>query len=185
MGGPKPTLSYGSTPVPYTVAWSAEESFFLGRCDFSRQRAVCQASAPGEGKPNFGKPHMQRQREVIAKDLCDLCGKTLKNRTKVSLSHARTRMNGAEGACVMQVEPLLHKECAAISMRHCPSLKRDVGNGTIFIRQVTRHRVQFAVMDPTYVGTFTGEAAKAVGHAKVELQNWRERDEAWLLRGDP
>ena len=144
--------------------------------------------APGQGKPQFGKPHSQRQREAIADDLCDLCGRTLRNKTKVSLSHARPRMNGAEGMAILQVEPLLHRGCAATSLRHCPSLKRDVAAGTVVIRQVNRHRVQFAIMSPEYVGTCVpGYAAapsdRIVGHAKVELQRWVGRDPAWLLRG--
>lgn len=174
-------LRYGDVPVPYTVAWSGEEGgAHLAVCPHVHRLAISQPVARGEGKPVFGKPHMQRQREVIADDLCDLCGKPLKNRTKVSLSHARPRANGATGLNILQVEPLLHKECAAVSVRHCPSLKRDIREGTLAIRQVTRHRTQFAMMSPEYVEQQTGTAAKAVGHAKVELLAWRERDLAWL-----
>lgn len=142
--------------------------------------AVCNAVAQGEGKPVFGKPHMQRQRQAIVDGLCDICGKTLKGRTKVSLSHARERI-GAAGPCIMQVEPLLHKECAAISMRHCPSLRKDVRNGTLFIRQVTRYRVQIATLSGAATLEFTGELHPgAVGHAKVELIAWKDRLEEWL-----
>lgn len=173
-------LHYGGVPVPYTVSWTAEESFHVARCAHAGGRAICQAVAPGEGKPKFGSPHSQRQREAIARGLCDLCGKPLKLRTKVSLSHARPRGMGANGFAILQVEPLLHKECAAISMEHCPSLKRDVAAGTLFVRQVSRWRVQMAVMSPVYVAEMAGEAVKAVGHAKVELLAWTDRDAEWL-----
>lgn len=180
-------LCYGGVPVPYTVSWTGEESFRVDVCRFAEARAICQAVAPGEGKPQFGKPHSQRQREAIANDLCDICGRTLRNRTKVSLSHARTRSNGAEGPAVLQVEPLLHRECAATSLRHCPSLKRDVQAGTLMIRQVSRHRAQFAIMGPEFISAYVpGYVAqptdRIVGHAKVELLRWVDRTPGWLLR---
>lgn len=123
---------------------------------------------------------MNRQREAIACNLCDLCGRPLKHRTKVSLSHARSRTHGAAPFDILQVEPLLHKECAALCLRHCPSLRRDIENGSIEIRQVTRHQAQFAIYSEQ--GTFEacGVRAKAICHAKVHLLDWIERDEAWL-----
>lgn len=176
------TLSFGNTPVPYTASWTAEEAFSVGPCPHARRIAILQASAQGQGKPLFGKPHSNRQREVIAKGLCDLCGKPLAGRTKVSLSHARVRHNGAQGPAILQVEPLLHRECAAISMRFCPSLRRDIAAGDLMVRQVNRHRVQFAVMTSEYTKEIAGVACQAIGHAKVELLAWRDRDEAWLTR---
>ena len=174
-------LSYGGVPVPWTVSWSAENTgFHIAPCRFANGRpAICQAVARGEGKPRFGAPHMQRQRQAIAQGHCDLCGRPLHLKTKVSLSHARMRA-GAEGPCVMQVEPLLHKDCAAISVRHCPSLKRDLAGGTMFVRQVTRFRVQFALMSPVYVLEQTGVEITAVGHAKVELLGWIDRAPDWI-----
>lgn len=80
----------------------------------------------------------------------------------------------------MQVEPLLHRECAAESIRHCPSLKRDIADDSLRIRQVTRYRVQTAIMSAEYVASLCGEAVKAAGHAKVELLAWVDRDADWL-----
>ncbi len=180
-------LTFGNTPVPWTASWSSEEPLTLGRDEVASSplRSLVQPSSPGEGRPQFGKPHANRQRACIAKDLCDLCAKTLRGRTKVSLSHARPQPHGAEGWAILQVEPMLHKECAAISMRHCPSLRRDVRNGTLMVRQVIRHRVQFAIMDEIYTAEVTGFAERSVGHAKVELLKWVDRDEAWLVPHRP
>ena len=50
------------------------------------------------------------------------------------------------------------------------------------IRQVTRWRAQCAVMSPEYVETVTGHSRKALGHGKVELLEWIDRDLAWLSR---
>lgn len=177
---------FGATAVPWTVGWSGEEAFSVAACPHAGGRlAICQSEAVGVGKPSFGKPHWRRQRQCIADCLCDLCGQSLKVATKVSLSHARPVGHGAQGLAILQVEPLLHRACAAESMRYCPSLKRDIANGTLRVRQVTRHRVQFSIMGPQFVSHYVpGYEAKPheriVGAAKVELLRWIDRDEAWL-----
>ena len=48
------------------------------------------------------------------------------------------------------------------------------------VRQVTRYRVQAAIMDEAYVKSVTGICRKALGHAKVELLAWIDRDADWL-----
>lgn len=180
------TLHFGNTAVPYTVSWSGENRFFVDRCPYSDRLAICQSASPGVGKPQFGKPHSCRQREAIARNLCDICGKSLKNRTRVSLSHARVRGNAAAGGTgILQVEPLLHRECAAISLRFCPSLRRDIAAGSLMVRQVGKTRVQFAIMAPEYVREYVPDyvfnsSDRIVGHAKVELISWVDRDEQWL-----
>src|SRR5690606_1059318 len=84
-GLPPTVRGWGNVPVPYTASWTEEEHFFLDFCPYACATAICQRVAPGQGKPQFGKPHMNRQREAIARNLCDLCGRPLKHRTKVSL----------------------------------------------------------------------------------------------------
>lgn len=178
-------LMFGNTPVPFTVSWSEEDEFFVARCPCFHRQALGQKVAQGNGQPRFGKPHSQRQRQAIALGLRDLCGKTLKGRTRVSLSHARPVMHGAEGLAILQVEPLLHRECAALSMQYCPSLRRDISGGTLMIRQVTRSRAQCAVMSPEFISTYVPDyqpkpTDRILGHAKVELLDWIDRDEDWL-----
>lgn len=173
---------FGKTAVPWTVSWSAEEEHFLAIDPFFKRLALCQISAPEQGKPMFGKPHSNRQREAIARCLCDLCGRSIKTATKVSLSHARPVPHGANGWAILQVEPMLHRTCAAESMRFCPSLRRDLDQGTLMVRQVTRWRAQAALMSAEYVETVTGRREVATGHAKVELIEWIDRDEVWLSR---
>lgn len=175
---------WASVPVPQAVLWTAEARCFLGHDPLvgAGLPAVCNDDAQGEGKPIFGKPHMQRQRRLVAQGLCDLCGKPLKGRTKVSLSHAKVRA-GADGPCVMQVEPMLHVECARISLQHCPSLKRDARSSGLQVRIVSRYRVQLAQLTAAAALEFTGEARSgAIGHAKVELLAWQDRDQDWLRR---
>lgn len=175
-------LMFGNTPVPKTASWTAEEQMFIAPCAyFGGRKAISQPERQGDGTPLFGKPHMIRQRRAIALCLCDLCGRSIKTSTKVSLSHARPQPHGADGWAILQVEPMLHAECAAMCVLFCPSLKRDVRDGAIAIRTVTKWRAQCAIMDEHYTKTVSGEEVRALGHAKVELLDWRDRDMKWLL----
>lgn len=178
-------LRWGTLPVPYAALWSGEAGrMFIATCPHAGVPSLCDHGARGTGKPIFGKPHMTRQRELIISGRCDLCAKPLDGRTKVSLSHASFRVSGAEGGCIMQVEPLVHKDCALDCVRHCPSLKRDIEAGTLFVRHVLKHRVQLALLTEAAVEEFCGERRRGiVGHAKVELQRWRDRDLGWLESG--
>lgn len=178
-------IHFGSVPVPYSVLWTGEKrTQTVGICPVVKRKAMLDISDRGNGKPIFGTPHMVRQREVIFHDLCDLCAKSLKLRTKVSLSHAKPIASGAHGLCIMQVEPMVHKECAIVCVEHCPSLKRDIKAGTLMVRQVLKHRTQMALLSGAATEEFAGvREPGAVGHAKVELQRWKDRDLNWLLAG--
>ena len=181
-------LQFGTLPVPRTTAWSGENQFFVAPCRWANGAlAVCQNEAPGVGKPTFTKPHSQRQRQAIAEALCDLCGQSLRNRIKVSLSHANIRTNGALGPAILQVEPMLHRSCAATSIRYCPSLRRDISAGTLRVWQVTQYRTQVAILRPETVAIYVPghvpmPGQVVCGHGKIELLNWRLRDEEWLTR---
>lgn len=48
------------------------------------------------------------------------------------------------------------------------------------VRQVFVSRCQFAVMSAKYVETITGSRQTAIGHAKVQLVKWKDRDMGWL-----
>jgi len=94
-------------------------------------------------------------------------------------------MNAFTPGDILQVEPLLHRECAAISTCYCPSLKRDIANGTIAIRQVFLSSVQIAIADPEFLHLYAPDypakpTDRIASHAKVWLKKWRERDLDWL-----
>lgn len=169
---------YGDLPVPWTVAWSAEDEFYVAECPWFKVPVICQKSAQGQGVPKFGQPHAMRQRQVIHQGLCDLCAKSLKDRTKVSLS------------CTfplpifefpVQGEPLLHRECASESFKHCPSLKRQAERGSLNISQVLRYQARLTpagqddrLKVPDCQLRYLG------GLAVVEVVQSRERDFSWL-----
>lgn len=173
-------LLYGTLPVPWTVSWTAELKHELG--EFAGRPAIVQPTAHGTGKPDFKNPHFVRQRMAMHRHLCDLCGRSLKSATKVSLSDARPSLIGASAGDVLQVEPLLHKACAATSLKHCPHLSRKVRDGEAYIRHVMQHRIQNAIVSADGVEELTGIRQKALGYAKVQLLKWADRDVAWLNR---
>lgn len=182
-------LLWGNVPVPWTVSWTGEEKHFVAPCrHVGGMLALRMPERPGVGKPQFGKPHSDRQRQCIAEDRCDLCGRSLRSCTRISLSHARVNDKGARGPCVMQVEPMVHRDCALACIAYCPSLKRDIAAGSLMVRQVLKSEAQFAIMAPEYIQHYVPDYVadpghKIVGHAKVVLLRWRDRDETWLRRG--
>ena len=179
MDFPRTAQTYGNLPVPWTVSWSSEDRFYVGKDSVGRH-AVCQSESPGFGKPVFSKPHMQRQRKCIVERRCDLCGKSLRNRTRVSLSNARPTAHAFRPGDILQVEPMVHKRCALISLSYCPALRRQIADGIVRILQVTCDDVQLAVLDEDAVESFTGERRKAIGHAKVWIKRFNVRDLDWI-----
>lgn len=177
-------LYYGGVPVPFAASWTAENEFTIGALPWNLdQPAICQNNARGEGKPDFGKPHWDRQRLAVHLGLCDLCARPLAGRTKISLSHAKPRVGAGLGLVIMQIEPMLHKECARESLKHCPSLKRDIAAGTLQIRQVFKWSAQLALVTNEGLAGFNlPPQPNVAGHAKIILEKWADRDLKWLER---
>lgn len=178
-------ITYGSAPVPWTVSFSAEQPYFVDRCPYAKRAALRQPQCRG-GKPDFKNPNFDRQRKTIILDLCDLCAKPLKASTKVSLSMPAHNTLAARhgGTGILQVEPMMHRECALICLDRCPHLIRAAADGRLQVRQVTRWRPQVAIMSPDIIAEkvpdYTGPRHGIVGYAKVELLQWIDRDADWL-----
>ncbi len=145
-------LTYGKAPVPDTTEWSAETDYFIGT--FKGQPALCQPRCQ-EGRPAFGKQHFVRQRQAVYQGRCDLCGRPLRDRTKFSLSEP---LDGN-----LQVEPLLHRECAEISIGACPHLQKGHT-----LRRITRYRVILDMCDPRpVIPEYNGPPV--IGYALIEV----------------
>ena len=95
---------------------------------------------------------------------------------------ARPQPHAKNFGDILQVEPLLHRKCAATCVEHCPALKRQISDGMLNIRQVFSHGVQFAILGDQGVFEVTGVRQKAIGHAKVHLKKWADRDFEWLVK---
>src|ERR1051326_1584439 len=154
--------------------WSAEEEYFVGICPWFKVPAICQREAQGQGTPKFGRPHAVRQRKMMLFGLCDVCAKPLRDSTKISMSNLRG--NSYEGRVFTQVEPLLHVQCAKLSLKHCPSLQRQRAAGTLSVKQVFRYRSRPLRAQPedraAYVPDYSGP--DIIGLAVIHLLSWRD-----------
>ncbi|WP_129141507.1 hypothetical protein [Modicisalibacter coralii] len=169
--------------APWTVLWSGEANDdWLAPCRHANgAMAIHSISRPCDGKPLFGKTHPNRQRQAMAQCLCDICGKPLATRTKVSMSQLRTIEVGGR-AVSAQVEPLCCKPCAAASLSACPHLRKQVANGAIQVRQVLRHSLISQVLTSEAVMEFTGQRCgePVIGHLKLVIEKSRDRTTKWL-----
>lgn len=172
-------LSYGDIPVPWPVMWSAEEEYFIAECPWFKRPAICQKEAHGEGVPRFGRPHTLRQRKVMALMLCDVCAKPLKTSTKMSLSNFGA--DYPEGYVLSQVEPLLHADCAKLSIKHCPALRRQLGDGRMRVRQVFQCQPRATIASEQERADFVPgyDGPDVLGLAVMELLKWRDVTGSW------
>jgi len=138
----------------------------------------------GTGKPDFGKTHMVRQRRNISLCLCDVCGKPLKAKTKISMSMTRAVLMDTENGVDMVplvVEPLCCRDCAIISIKQCPHLKKTAADGSLKIRQVFSYTVVMSMLTGEATEEFAGVYEPfTVGHLKMRLDKFTERDMGWL-----
>lgn len=108
--------------VPWNAAWSGEERYSLGKCEYAMgMMALQQKQAPGEGKPLFAEPHATRQRKSIAHVLCTVCGVHVKRGERWWFGHGD--YHPGEEAW-MTTEAPVHHECAVLSMDLCPHLRQ-------------------------------------------------------------
>lgn len=178
----EPRFKYGNTIVPIPAMWSEEEEFFVGMCAYSKMRAICQKEAQGKGVPRFGRPHAMRQRKMLVLGLCDICGKPLKYARKISLSAYCMKTKGGEN--FTQMEPLLHEECARLSLDQCPALQRQREAHQLQVKEVFNYRAKmmFATEDdvermiPDYIGP------KLVGLGVIELLAWKDVSEEFFSK---
>lgn len=170
---------YGNAPVPWTVMWSEEDAdYYVAECAWFRVPAICHKLAQGKGVPRFGSSHAMRHRQVLHEDLCDLCAKPLRNRTKVSMGMVFS-LPFIEFP--VQAEPLLHRECALISYQHCPSLQRQAANDQLNIRQVFQYRIKLTPAGPKERARVPDCKLPLFGGlAVVEIIRQIERDLRWL-----
>lgn len=173
-------LRYGDIPVPQPVMWSAEDEYFVALCPIWKRPAICQKEAQGEGVPRFGRPHVMRQRRAMASVLCDVCGKPLRNATKISLSSFGG--DYPQGYLLTQVEPLLHADCARLSVEHCPALQRQLRDGRMRARQVFQCRPKPTIASAEERQSFIPEhrGGEVLGLAVMELTWWRDVTPSFL-----
>lgn len=175
-------IHYGSTPVPWTVSWSAERDgrHFVATEPNYGMPAVFAPESRGRGKPLFARPHDQRLRRVMREQRCDLCGHRISiGRAKISMSREQSTDVG-----FLQTEPLLHRECAIMSLTHCPRLQHQLSDGTLRIRQVTVFKLATSFLTAAAVKEITGEDwpdGVVMGALKYQIERYIPRSVGWLI----
>lgn len=173
---------YGDIPVPWTVMWSSEGDCFVDDCQWFHAPAICQRQAQGEGVPRFGRPHPMRQRKVMACGLCDICAKSLANHAAISLSYFGG--DYPESCILTQVEPLLHADCARLSIANCPSLRRQLREGRMRVRRALKYKARPTLAEPEdcerFVPGYGG--CPLIGLAVMDLLRWRDVTASWEER---
>jgi hypothetical protein len=115
-------------PVPYVNRWGLEEnvdSLSLAYDPHVRMLAVFQDDSK-EVIPDFTAQNMQRQRECIMRELCQVCARPVPySRRCVAISSVSVEtvfVDGADRAVIF--EPWLCTRCAMFAVDRCPALIR-------------------------------------------------------------
>lgn len=115
--------------VPWSVAWSGEQSFRLQPSTlFPGMTEVSQVDRPGEGRPLFAAVHVDRQRRGMAEHLCHICGQPtppadrwifpMASGGMVTMADGEQRYGGHV--------PPVHLACARRAQRQCPHLSKTL-----------------------------------------------------------
>lgn len=125
--------------VPWVTSWTVEDFLGVAPCPTVRgQLAVGQAQRAGEGRPQYSRNHLVRQRRSVAEMLCPMCGdptveddRWTQTARRTSVGAMRARGVGAllppdlkDAAVVVDAGAIapLHLACADRSMQQCPHL---------------------------------------------------------------
>lgn len=106
-------------PVPYVAAWTGEMPFAVRSCPFAGGRvALTESGRRFTGTPVLGEMNLTRQREVIARGMCQVCAARLDTKVRwlVSLFEGDTSV----GPLVR--EPWACASCLAFALGACPRL---------------------------------------------------------------
>lgn len=118
-------------PVPFVNRWGVEEHLghmtirhdpHVGRLGFFYD----DLGPDGPDEPDFTSQNIGRQREAMARGLCQVCGREVpwsrRNIVLSELSVERIDLAGVQVPVV--IEPWLDDRCAAFALHVCPALIR-------------------------------------------------------------
>jgi hypothetical protein len=127
--------------VPWTVAWTNEDSFSLHNSeDFPGLVDLVQIQRPGIGSPRFSTQHITRHRMGMANHLCHVCGKP-------TPKHDRFIFPVHSGGFVIMPDestryagnvPPVHLVCAKRAQQLCPHLSHSFARPLPFPTETTR-----------------------------------------------
>lgn len=136
---------WGPVPVPTTAMWTAEiDQGYVAACVHAAGRPALMApERTGQGEPRFKMPHPLRQRRAAVLGLCDICGKSLRTKTKYLCGNVRAGPGLPRAA---SSEPLVCGGCLPLASRHCPFVRREVAAGTRPL-VVTRYDLAWSIVN--------------------------------------
>lgn len=125
--------------VPWVTSWSAETVTGILPCpSVDGALAVQQLAKPGQGRPQYSRNHLFRQRLSVRSLLCPMCGQPTEagdrwSQTGRFMAAGVIRARGlghtmptdlADDRIVLDAGAIapLHKACATRAVQHCPHL---------------------------------------------------------------
>ena len=131
--------------VPYINCWGDEVDDgrwrLLPDANLQRELAWWTAAWPeGQGRPTLGRQNLQRQREVVARTLCQVCAHQIGQRPRWFVIGADSTQNvanleGAEGQRVALItEPWVCARCLPYVIAVCPGVRRMRDEGGALLR---------------------------------------------------
>ncbi len=133
------TWRVGDT-VPWTVSWTAEQSFSLqDSTDFPGLVDLVQVQKPGQGTPKFAQLNITRQRLGMAGHLCHVCGRRTPRGDRWIFPVASGGLVPAGETAIRYVGnvPPMHLTCARRSRRQCPHLSNELAEPVAFPSEET------------------------------------------------
>lgn len=125
--------------VPWVTSWTAEPLLGVRSCaTVGGQLAAWQADRAGEGRPQYSRNHMVRQRRSVAEMLCPMCGAPTPADDRWTQTGRRTTAGAMRERGLAALLPVelkdaavmldagaiapLHRACAERSLAQCPHL---------------------------------------------------------------
>lgn len=112
-------------PVPHVNAWTSETDETAVRLGaWHGYPAFTAPSSPGEGRADFTRQHMNRQRDIAYARECQVC-RTL-NAPLLIVAPGISGQIATVAGTVMALfsEPFICHRCASFALEHCPGLIR-------------------------------------------------------------
>lgn len=131
-------------PVPYVNRWGGDEITDRIYIEFDRnvgQQGVFYRD-DDLPVPNFTKQHMGRQRECVARGLCQVCGRMIPWSRRFLVVAALSVETIELGGRLVPVvtEPWLDQRCAVFAVNVCPALIRRTREEKLTLVPVTSKR---------------------------------------------
>jgi hypothetical protein len=113
--------------VPWSVAWTSEDSYSLAPDpDFRGLLEVVQSESLGVGTPRFAANHLGRNRRGLLHNLCHVCGGRTEGADRwLFPADSGGFVTMPDGSLLYAANvPPVHKACGERAARLCPHLSR-------------------------------------------------------------